>query len=134
MKLHDLHHVLTGYAANWTGEVEIGSWEVGAGCGKHYAAWILNLLAMQYGFFIAPRKVLIAMARGRRSRTLYAAPELDVAMLDRRVGEVRAELGLDAPVPTPTFGDALALLGWMLAGAAIWIWPYLLLAVIVTSL
>lgn len=126
VKLHDLHHVLTGYAADWTGEAEIGAWELGAGCGRHYAAWILNLLALQYGLFIAPRKVLAAVARGRRSRSLYAAPDLDESMLDRNVAEVRAETGLDRDPPAPGAGDALALAGLWLAGLALWTTPYAL--------
>ena len=31
VKFHDLHHVLTGYDTNFTGEVEISAWEIGAG-------------------------------------------------------------------------------------------------------
>jgi hypothetical protein len=42
VKLHDLHHVATGYATTWTGEAEIAAWEIGAGCGKYYAAWVLT--------------------------------------------------------------------------------------------
>jgi hypothetical protein len=130
VKLHDLHHVLTGYAADWTGEAEIGAWEVGAGCHRHWAAWVLNLLAMQYGFFIAPRRVLRAMARGRRSETLYRMRELDERILAKTVGEVRRELRLDQPEPAPTLADVVALKGWMLAGFAIWAWPYALAALV----
>lgn len=122
MKLHDLHHVLTGYAADWTGESEIAGWEIGAGCGGHGAAWVLNLLALQYGVFIAPRAVLTAFARGRRSQSLYAARELDEAMLEESVAAARARLGLDREV-TPGVGDALLLAGWWLAGLAMWSWP-----------
>src|SRR5689334_975997 len=27
VRLHDLHHVVTDYATDWTGEAEIGAWE-----------------------------------------------------------------------------------------------------------
>jgi hypothetical protein len=128
VKLHDLHHVLTGYAADWLGEAEIAAWEVGAGCGRHYAAWVLNLFAMQYGIVLAPRRVARAFARGRRSASLYGARELDEAMLDRSVSEVRSELGLDRSAPAPSFVDIVALAGWTLAGAAIWTTPILLAA------
>ena len=127
VKLHDLHHVATGYAADWIGEAEIGAWEVGAGCHGHAAAWILNLLAMQYGFFLAPRRVLRAMARGRRSRTLYRMRELDESLLDRTVGELRRELGLDGEPPEPRVADMLALAAWMAASAALWLGPGALL-------
>lgn len=35
LPLHDLHHVATGYATTFTGEAEIGAWEIGAGCGRY---------------------------------------------------------------------------------------------------
>ncbi|UJR81025.1 Hypothetical protein I5071_30760 [Sandaracinus amylolyticus] len=122
MKLHDLHHVLTGYAADWTGESEIAAWEIGAGCGGHLAAWVLNLFAMQYGVFIAPRAVLTAFARGRRSKSLYAASELDEAMLEERVEDARKRLGLDREIE-PGVGDAALLAAWWVAGLALWAWP-----------
>lgn len=127
VKIHDLHHVLTGYRADWTGEAEIGAWELGAGCGKHWAAWILNLLALQYGFFLSPRRVLAAMARGRRSKSLYDAPELSDSMLDERVGDVRARLGIPEAA-SPGLSDVLALAAAYLGGAALWAWPFALLA------
>lgn len=93
VRFHDIHHVLTGYDTSWTGEAEIGAWELAAGCGKHYAAWILNLGAAAVGLFIAPRRVLRAFARGRRSKTLYHE-EFSEELLERRVGELRGRLGL----------------------------------------
>jgi hypothetical protein len=134
VKIHDLHHVLTGYAADWTGEAEIGAWEVGASCHRHAAAWVLNLLALQYGFFIAPRRVLAAMARGRRSETLYRMRDLCESLLDERVGDVRKRLRLDAPAPAPSFGDAIALTGWMIAGFALWAGPWALAAGILVAM
>jgi hypothetical protein len=128
VKLHELHHVVTGYAADWIGEAEIAAWEVGAGCHRHHAAWILNLLAMQYGVVLAPRRVLRALARGRRSETLYRMPELDESILGKTVGELRRELRLDAAEAEPTPADVLALVGWTFAGAALWMWPYALAA------
>lgn len=133
VKMHDLHHVLTGYAADWTGEAEIGAWEIGAGCGAHVAAWILNLLALGYGVFIAPRQMLAAMARGRRSRSLYAAHELDERLLDERVGTVRQQLGIPAAV-TPTAADAVALAAWWVAGASLTLAPLVGLATFVRAL
>ena len=35
VKLHDLHHVLTEYDTSWSGEAEIGAWEIATGCGRH---------------------------------------------------------------------------------------------------
>lgn len=67
VKRHDLHHVATGYDANWTGEAEIGAWEIASGCGRFYAAWILNLYAFGAGLFLCPRAILRAFLKGRRN-------------------------------------------------------------------
>jgi len=122
VKLHDLHHVLTGYTADWTGEAEIAAWEIGAGCGGHVAAWVLNVMALQYGVWIAPRAVLAAFARGRRSQSLYAARELDERLLEERVEETRARLGIPEEVE-PRASDVLGLAAWWVAGLAPWAWP-----------
>jgi len=95
VKLHDLHHVLTGYATTWTGEAEIGAWELASGCRAHLAAWYLNGWAALIGLFIAPRRVLAAFRRGRRERNLYGG-ELTDALLAETVGAARARLGIAA--------------------------------------
>jgi hypothetical protein len=38
VRFHDLHHVATEYETTWTGEAEIGAWEIASGCADHYAA------------------------------------------------------------------------------------------------
>jgi len=93
VRLHDIHHVVAGYDTSLVGEAEIGAWELASGCADHYAAWILNALAVGIGIFLSPRAVLEAARRGRATRNLYDG-EWDEAILDRSVGEVRAELGL----------------------------------------
>ena len=95
VRIHDVHHVLTGYATSWRGEGEIAAWELASGCRDHIASWYLNFWAALIGLFIAPRAVLRAFRRGRASRNLYAR-EWDDGILDRSVGELRRELGLDA--------------------------------------
>lgn len=83
-----------GYATTWTGEGEIAAWELGAGCGRYYAAWVLNLGAFAVGLVIAPRRTYRAFVRGRRSTTLYrTGVPADLARRD--VAELRALLQLD---------------------------------------
>ena len=94
VRLHDLHHVATGYPTTWTGEAEIAAWELAGGCGNHVAAWVLNTFAMAYGLVIAPRRIYRAFKRGRKSRTLYHTG-WDESLLDLAVGELRKKLGLD---------------------------------------
>jgi hypothetical protein len=93
VKLHDLHHIATGYDTSWTGEIEIAAWELASGCRSYLAAWVLNLGSLALGLVVAPRRLLRAWRRGRRSRNLYRGG-FDEALLDRTVGQLRAELGL----------------------------------------
>lgn len=118
VRYHDLHHIATGYLTNWMGEFEIGAWEVGSGCRDFVAAWFLNLSAMASGMFLSPRRMLRAFVRGRRSRNLYGRT-YDDALLDTRVGEMRAELGLDRAVEPATAGDLVRFVAFLLAGLPI---------------
>ncbi len=95
VRLHDLHHVLTGYPTTWAGEAEIGAWELASGCRDHWAAWVLNFYAAAIGLGVAPRRVARAFARGRRERNLYDE-EFSDALLDEGVGAMRARLCIDA--------------------------------------
>ena len=114
VRYHDLHHVMTGYRTDWTGEAEIAAWEIAGGCADHHAAWLLNLWAMAIGLAIAPGAVRRAFLRGRRTRNLYREP-WNEAWLDARVGALRARLGLGAASAAPPTGGAashLAFVGW----------------------
>jgi ubiquinone biosynthesis protein Coq4 len=93
VKLHDLHHIVTGYDTSWVGEAEIGAWELASGCGRHYPAWVLNLGAVAIGALLWPRRVAAAFRRGRRSDNLYAG-EFREELLDLDVEELRRRLRL----------------------------------------
>jgi hypothetical protein len=88
VKFHDLHHVLTGYETNATGELEISAWEIGAGCRGFVTAWALNLSGMAAGLVAAPRRTFRAFVRGRRSTSLYG--ETFEPLLEKSVGDMRA--------------------------------------------
>jgi hypothetical protein len=125
VRIHDLHHVLTGYQTDLRGESEIAAWELATGCRQWPAAFVLNLGAMGMGAAIAPLRIARAWARGRRTRNLYGHRNGVDPVLARPVGEVRAELGLEAPPPPVRVRDALAttavavpMLGLVLALAA----------------
>lgn len=120
LPLHDLHHALTGYRADILGEAEIGAWELGSGLGHHPIGYVFDLLSLSWSAFVAPRRVLRAFVRGRRSGNLYRHPlPLDPALLELDVDDVRARLGIadDAPGGV-TPADVLALAGWVLAALA----------------
>jgi hypothetical protein len=117
VRVHDVHHVVTGYATSWTGEAEIGAWEMASGCADHSAAWVLNLMALPIGLAIAPRATFHAFVRGRRSRNLYRQT-IDEALLGRHVDELTRALGLDR-VPGPArAGDVAAFAAWSVVAVA----------------
>lgn len=135
VKYHDLHHIVTGYSTDIVGEFEISAWEIGAGCKGFVAAWVLNLAGMAGGAVTAPRRILRAFARGRRSGSLYG--RAFEALLDERVATVRAQLGLDAVPPKLTVGTFLLFVVAVLAGVGIGlalIGPSLLIAPLLIAL
>src|SRR5262245_13582144 len=69
VKLHDLHHVATGYGTDLVGEGEIGAWELRAGC-TSVAAYAYNGMAFAMGLLIAPRRTLAAWRDAREHQTL----------------------------------------------------------------
>jgi hypothetical protein len=130
VRLHDLHHVVTGYDTDIVGEGEIGAWEIGSNCRDHWAAWVLNVGAVGLGLFRSPRRLLRAFARGRRSWNLYEG-EWDEALLDERVGDLRMRLGVEAALGPPVILDHLLFGLWSLAGLAMVVsLPALLIALL----
>ena len=111
VRLHDLHHVATGYDTSVLGEAEIGAWEIGSSCRGFVAAWVLNLYAMMLGLWIDPGAVFRAFVRGRHTGNLYRG-EWDERLLDGSVGELRQGLRLTGAVPAGTVADRAAFFGW----------------------
>jgi hypothetical protein len=69
---HDTHHMLNGYATNWTGECETAAWELASGgCGRYVAYWIDRLFVLVLSVVTAPSASLAAWHRGRGQRNLY---------------------------------------------------------------
>ena len=114
VRLHDLHHVATGYDTSVLGEAEIGAWEIGSSCRGFVAAWILNLYAMMLGFWIDPRAVYRAFVRGRHTGNLYAGV-WDEALLERAWASC-ASAAAHGAAPVATRADRAAFLGWAARG------------------
>jgi hypothetical protein len=112
VRIHDLHHILTGYDTNLGGETEISAFEIGAGCADYAAAWVLNLSTLSLGLFTNPRSTFAAFVRGRRSRSLYFE-SFDDQLLADSVGSVRTRLGLQETDAKPTAGDRIQFAGWL---------------------
>lgn len=126
VKFHDLHHVLTEYPTSFRGETEIGAWEVSTGIGRHYAGWLLDLLAFAIGLVINPSGVYRAFVRGRRSANLFGT-EWDERVLSESVGDVRRRLGLDAAGGGATRREKVAFALWATASVL----TYLLAAAVI---
>ncbi|MFO0586305.1 MAG: hypothetical protein U0441_02135 [Polyangiaceae bacterium] len=91
--LHDMHHLATGYGTDFTGEAEVGAWELRAGC-ETPVVYALNALAAAIGLVISPRRVLAAYRAAKGARSLYRHPIPMEKLLAMRVGELREHLGI----------------------------------------
>lgn len=118
VKFHDLHHVLTEYETGLKGEAEIGAWEIASGCGKYWAAWLLNMGSLSYGFVLYPRAVYRAFIRGRHSKSLYYGFPYADLLLNTSVAEMRSRLHIPTSTPSATVGDKLSFMLWVLLVAA----------------
>jgi hypothetical protein len=126
VKIHDLHHVLTEYPTTWTGEAEIGAWEIATGCADHYPAWLLNFYAFAIGLVISPAATYRAFIRGRHSRNLYRRV-FDDDLLACRVGDMRRELELKETGEQATLSDRLSFVLWSSISVAAYLLTGLLL-------
>ncbi|MDP4229548.1 MAG: hypothetical protein Q8916_03985 [Bacteroidota bacterium] len=112
VKFHDLHHVLTEYETGLRGEAEIGAWEIASGCGKFWAAWLLNLGSMTYGIVLYPKAVFKAFIRGRYSGNLYHGKVYE-QVLESPIREMRNELHLDGSERSARISDVLLYVFWI---------------------
>ena len=129
---HDLHHVLTAYPTSWRGEVEIAAWELASGCRDYLTVWVINLGALAIGLVLAPTAAFRAFVRGRHSDNLYGA--VIAQLLGSHVGDVRAQLRLDADPPRARWQDAALFFATAVAGVALVMCPVLVAAGLLAQL
>ncbi len=92
-RLHDIHHVLTEYNADWKGEVEIGIWELRTGCGKYWVAWLLNSIAVCIGLILYSKSIKQAYRRALNSKTnIYHLNLSYEELIDMNIGELRNKI------------------------------------------
>jgi len=116
LRVHDLHHVATGYSTDWRGEAEISAWELGSGIGPVSYAWITIIFGLFTGLVAHPGPTFRAFVRGRRGLNLFAHP-FDAAWLDMSVGALQRYLRVSAEPHVATVKDYLAFAGWSIVGA-----------------
>lgn len=118
---HDFAHVLAGYEATPEGELALQAMLVAAtGGDAHFSGLLASLLLFEVGMLpfpdIEPKSAVLArpgaaalfaeaVARGAATGRDFQALD-HLALADRDLVELRAELGIPAPVPGPfTFVD-----------------------------
>lgn len=70
--LHDIHHLLTAYETDWTGEGELAAWEIASGFTKKY--WIgycYAPIALAIGGIISPTRAFRAFQKGWGKKNLF---------------------------------------------------------------
>ena len=123
VRLHDLHHVLTEYDTSWTGEAQIGAWEIASGCGRYLTGWIINLGALAIGLVITPRKTYRAFIHGRHCANLYPSVFRE-DLLERHVGEMREELSIRSEAPSANDADRIMFILWSIIAVATYLAPF----------
>lgn len=95
IRLHDLHHVATGFGTDHAGEAEIAIWQARRGlrAAGMYVMTIVMANAL-LGVVLAPHRTMAALrAPGPRGSLFDMAVDYD-APLERTVGELREMLGI----------------------------------------
>lgn len=93
IRLHDLHHVATGFGTDHVGEAEISAWQArrglrGAGM---YVTTIVMVNAL-LGVVLAPRRTLAALRSSGAGGSLLSMTINYESLLERTVGELREML------------------------------------------
>lgn len=95
IRLHDLHHVATGYGTDPAGEGQISAWECRRGV-RRLGLYVGTIVAsgVLLGLLVAPRKSLRAWRASGRGRSLFHEDRDYPELLAMSVGELRALLGV----------------------------------------
>lgn len=119
LRVHDLHHVLTGYGTSWREESKISAWELGSGGGGRYPyAWFIALFGLFVGLLALPGATWRAFLRGRGSANLYRERSVE-PWLRRTVTDTRAELRVRDEPAFPSTSAVLRFMGWSLLAVAV---------------
>ncbi len=94
IRLHDLHHVATGFGTDHAGEAEISAWQ--ARRGLHGTGMYVTTIVMVnalLGVVFAPRRTLVAL-RSVGAGSLFRMTIDYESLLERTVGELREMLAI----------------------------------------
>jgi len=95
IRLHDLHHVATGFGTDHAGEAEISAWQATRGlrAAGMYVTSIVLVNAL-LGAVFAPRRTLAALRSSSAGGSLFSKSVDYESLLDRTVGELREMLAI----------------------------------------
>ena len=93
VRLHDLHHVATGYGTDLVGEAEVSAWELRGGLkGLGLYPSLLVLTALGIGLVLSPKRTWTAWQRAAGARSLFNEQLSYEELLAMRVGALRERL------------------------------------------
>jgi len=91
VRLHDIHHIVTGYKTNLGGEAEISAWELAAGIHDKYFAGLIGFPALVLGAYVYPKRTFNAFILGKYSRSLYSR-SFSESLLAENIATLKSEL------------------------------------------
>jgi hypothetical protein len=94
IRLHDLHHVATGFGTDLAGEGEISAWEVRGGlrgAGLYVSTIVVSGALM--GLLLAPRRTLRAWRAAKNARPLWTLGVLYEELMSLSVEQLRTLVG-----------------------------------------
>ncbi len=95
VRLHDLHHVATGFGTDHAGEAEISVWQARRGI-RASGMYVTSIVTMNVllGIVFAPRRTLHALRSSTSGASLFGLPVDYEGLLERTVGELREMLAI----------------------------------------
>jgi hypothetical protein len=95
IRLHDLHHVATGYGTDLVGEGEISAWELRRGL-RGLGAYVGSIVVAGAvaGLILAPRRTVRAWRASRPRGSLFQTTCGYDELVNMSVGELRRALGV----------------------------------------
>jgi hypothetical protein len=96
IRMHDLHHVVTGFGTDLVGEAEISAWELRRGLrGLGPFVRVIVVGVTLFGLLgVAPRRTVRAWKASRSGGSLFQTRRGYEELLSMTVGELRRELGV----------------------------------------
>lgn len=91
---HDIHHLLTEYTTNLSGESEISAWEIASGCKSYWFVFLIDTSGVMLGLLFNYWGTLKAFSRGRKTKNLYQNFFTNEQLLDMKISELRKSLNL----------------------------------------